>query len=1036
MTTRLSQLPWTRLLAVGWAAASGTYLVWLVVSVVLTLRVVARTRPLDDPGIHAALRKAADRLGVRHTLRLCTSDRVRSPVICCWGRRPVLLLPEEWSAADATIDWVAVFCHELAHLKRRDHLSSLLAELLVCAYPWQPLAWWTRRQLGRFEELACDDWVLTHSTSRTAYAESLLGLVPQRRPALALPTVSSRKGLVARVRRILSDHNINPRLGVKWACAAVLAAACTAGAIAFAQTRPVPRTLKITVVHSETQKPLDGVVLSLWIDNVNSFADADEKGRCTIDLPQGKVRRFSVTAQKEGFALKTIAWEDNDGNPAIPAEYTIPIEPGTTIGGIIQDEQGKPIPGVSLTVRIMARSKGPNGERISGGHPVTLSPTDSQGRWQYDAAPSHLESDDVFLHYSHPDYIGRGVFQPVGPVEDLRKQVAIMMLNRGVMVKGRIVDTAGNPIVGAQVNLGKYGRYSGHQDVRSGDDGRFELPPSIPGKNTLSVQADGFSPAACEVLVAENMDPVTFRLDPGGEIKARVVDSDGRPVVGAYVRVRKWKQYECLWWNVKTDDEGRFCWRAAPKDEEVVFEVRKDDLMTQIIALKAAESEQTVTMGPLLTVRGSVTDTETGQPIDAFTLILGHDRGNQRDWDREMGLNLTDGKYEIRIDLITFASNPKYGWAEPRQEHYILIEAPGYTPIVSRKVANTEGEATVDFRLSKGNQISGTVLAPDGRPAAGASVVFTPEDLDRSIWIQNGDLPHAHGYQHAVTDTVGRFAFSSYEGDYRLVVVSDAGFAEVKREAFLASPRITVTPWGRIEGTLRMGNRPGAGETVSLNLEELPYSVVPQVRYQYETRTDSQGRFVMERVAPGTTGVIGRQITIQERPGGTFRVGNSHSVPVEIKAGETVRVALGGTGRPVVGRVTVPEEIKSKIDWREGYSHIVLHVEGMPDFYNMDAAAWDAWSKIPPDRQMTLRRQQRTYLVHLNNDGTFRVEDIPAGDYWLRIGIMDNSGDWQTDGRLLGRIARRFTVPEMPGGRSDEPLDLGDMPMTPLGDQP
>ena len=54
----------------------------------------------------------------------------------------MLLLPE--GPDDAGIDWDGVFCHELAHWSRRDHLSTLAGEILVCALPWNPLAWWSR----------------------------------------------------------------------------------------------------------------------------------------------------------------------------------------------------------------------------------------------------------------------------------------------------------------------------------------------------------------------------------------------------------------------------------------------------------------------------------------------------------------------------------------------------------------------------------------------------------------------------------------------------------------------------------------------------------------------------------------------------------------------------------------------------------------------------------------------------------------------------------------------------------------------------
>ena len=61
---------------------------------------------------------------------------------------------------------------------RRDHLSALAGELLVCILPWNPLAWWSRSRLAELAELACDDWVLASGLPAADYAESLLGLIP------------------------------------------------------------------------------------------------------------------------------------------------------------------------------------------------------------------------------------------------------------------------------------------------------------------------------------------------------------------------------------------------------------------------------------------------------------------------------------------------------------------------------------------------------------------------------------------------------------------------------------------------------------------------------------------------------------------------------------------------------------------------------------------------------------------------------------------------------------------------------------------
>jgi hypothetical protein len=150
----------------------------------------------------------------------------------------VLLVPSAAGQGDNRIDWTAVLCHELAHWRRRDHISGLLAELVLCILPWNPLLWWAKSRLINLSEQACDDWVLATGQSSTDYAESLLNLAPGGQMAFVPAVVSSKKTLAGRVRRILEEKCASPRSGLRWSLAVTLIAGCIAVGMAFGQTRP------------------------------------------------------------------------------------------------------------------------------------------------------------------------------------------------------------------------------------------------------------------------------------------------------------------------------------------------------------------------------------------------------------------------------------------------------------------------------------------------------------------------------------------------------------------------------------------------------------------------------------------------------------------------------------------------------------------------------------------------------------------------------------------------------------------------------
>ncbi len=221
---------------------------WIIVSTILTcrlfltflvgIRMTRRAHPLNCEKFRQALLIAKGKLGINKPVEVLAGSTVSSPVIWCWSRRPALLVPEDAEQFEDGVDWVGMFCHELAHWRRLDHISGLFAELMVCVFPWHPLMWWAKRQLAGLSEQACDDWVVAGSRCPADYAESLLDFSPQGQLSFLPAVVGRKNGLENRVRRIVKDKCGNPRLGLSWAVVVSLITACITIGAAFAQTRP------------------------------------------------------------------------------------------------------------------------------------------------------------------------------------------------------------------------------------------------------------------------------------------------------------------------------------------------------------------------------------------------------------------------------------------------------------------------------------------------------------------------------------------------------------------------------------------------------------------------------------------------------------------------------------------------------------------------------------------------------------------------------------------------------------------------------
>jgi len=113
-------------------------------------------------------------------VRVLESDAVSAPMTCGLFR-PVILLPaaaRSWRPAVLE----HVLLHELAHARRRDAWTLLLANIVCCLYWFHPLVWLAARRLRAEAEHACDDSVLNAGLDAAGYADTLVNVARSLRP--------------------------------------------------------------------------------------------------------------------------------------------------------------------------------------------------------------------------------------------------------------------------------------------------------------------------------------------------------------------------------------------------------------------------------------------------------------------------------------------------------------------------------------------------------------------------------------------------------------------------------------------------------------------------------------------------------------------------------------------------------------------------------------------------------------------------------------------------------------------------------------
>ena len=113
------------------------------------------------------------------TAHLLFSSEIESPIAVGFSR-PSVILPHSLPAQLSREEMDHVLLHETAHLARWDDWTTLLARLLGASLVLHPVAGWILRRIEIERELACDEWVVSHTQSVRPYARSLARLYELR----------------------------------------------------------------------------------------------------------------------------------------------------------------------------------------------------------------------------------------------------------------------------------------------------------------------------------------------------------------------------------------------------------------------------------------------------------------------------------------------------------------------------------------------------------------------------------------------------------------------------------------------------------------------------------------------------------------------------------------------------------------------------------------------------------------------------------------------------------------------------------------
>jgi beta-lactamase regulating signal transducer with metallopeptidase domain len=205
--------------------------------------------------------RLAQSLGIDRPVTFLSGDEEAMPM--AWGLvHAHVLLPaeaEDWPIERQRV----VLLHELAHVKRRDSLTQMLAHLACAAYWFNPLVWLAAQRLRAERERACDDLVLAAGTRGSDYADHLLDIARSLRsgawPTWSAVTMAHRSQLEGRLMAILDPalprRSPTRRAVAAFAAVAIVSIVSLAGVRAVAKAAEAEEQGRSSTLASPTPTP-------------------------------------------------------------------------------------------------------------------------------------------------------------------------------------------------------------------------------------------------------------------------------------------------------------------------------------------------------------------------------------------------------------------------------------------------------------------------------------------------------------------------------------------------------------------------------------------------------------------------------------------------------------------------------------------------------------------------------------------------------------------------------------------------------------
>ncbi len=684
--------------------------------------------------------------------------------------------------------------------------------------------------------------------------------------------------------------------------------------------------------------------------------------------------------------------------PGEAKRLDVALTPGATLAGKVVDEAGAPV-GAARGSLVKGGENAVAGIRrmLRPGTEATAFRSRPDGTF---TATRLAPGENQRLFVSHADFERATVAGLALPPGGTKSGVTVV-LKRGATIAGVVKDANEQPVADAEVqvdpsmnirggaggnvmNLVRLGGPSQRPKVKTAADGTFAIRGMSQGEYALVVRKPGFATERVDPVKVtdQGADPVVVALGPGAAISGAIRRKSGEGAEGYMVRANAvggggrggrgggpggggpGGMLSAIAADAPTGPDGTFVIDGLKPG--VVYDVSAfggAGMGPQKRGVVAPAAGQDIVVSGTGRISGVVLDARSGQPIRNFSASYEPDRGGGMVFVmRVAGARSGAGvkrDFQTEDGTFTLEDVPGGSWT-------LVVDAKGYQTARVSGLAVEDGGAKdgVEVRATPGAVLKGRVSdAKTGRPVANATVTWEPAGAGGpggGMFGRGGPLMALDAGDDLTTDAEGVFTVEGIAPGRVKVTAKSPDYADGSEVADVketgGTVEVKLVSGGSVSGVVVANGQPVSGANVSLaGAGEAGFGRI--LGGGQTTTTDATGRFTFDHLTAGrytaSAGLNGKSSNLADV---VLQAGDSRNdLVLTLSAGTSIQGTVSGLPDGWNGQTTV-------------------FASGVESFF--------ATSRV-------------------GNDGTFRIDGVPAGPVTLRAQAGDGLGTSRSASKQL-----------------------------------